>query len=202
MSEPSTHQDLLSEWQRMMQQGLDAWQAISTPQAAAAAQIWQQAVGQGLETWMRAGQQDAGGADALLRWKQLMDASVETWSKSLDQALASPAAAAYMGQALEQFLNAVGPLRKSTQTLCEDLLRAANLPSRKQVTRLAAGVVAVDERVEALDERLDAIEAQLQRILARLEAGAGPEQADRPAGPAEAAAGGPAKRRPQKGVQS
>jgi hypothetical protein len=200
MSEDTNHQDPIGMWQRSIEQGMEAWKA-AVPQTIAALQMWGQAASHGMETWSHIAQQDTSTPEALAQWKKLMDESVETWSKSLAETMATEGFAALMGQSLEQYLNAVGPARKNLQTGSEEVLRTLNMPSRKQVTRLAASVVAVDERVEtveerleAMNERLKAMQDQLARLLDRLSAETATEKADRPAGPRAA------KRRPQKEV--
>jgi len=200
MSQDTNHQDLLAHWQRFMEQGMEAWK-VTVPQTIAALQMWEQAVSHSMETVGHMVQQDTSTPEALAQWKKLMDESVETWSKSLAETMATEGFAALMGQSLEQYLNAVGPARKNLQTGSEEVLRTLNMPSRKQVTRLAASVVAVDERVETveerlevMDERLKAMQDQLARLLDRLSAETATEKADRPAGPRAA------KRRPQKEV--
>lgn len=176
MSQDTNHHDLEALWQRCLEQGTEAWKA-ALPHTVAALQVWGQAVGQGMETWTHMVQQDLSAPEAQAQWKKLMDETVETWSKSLAETMASEDFAAAMGRSLEQYLNVIGPVRKNLQSASEEVLRTLNLPSRKQVTRLAAGVVALDERMEAIDERLEAMDDrvkavhdQLARVLDRLRA--------------------------------
>ena len=170
MSEPTNHHDLLNEWQRGMLQGLAAWQAMAVPQAAAATQVWQQTLAQTLTTYGHLAQQDQGPSDALADWKKSLDQAVEILAKSLAETMANEQFAALMGQAHQQYLHAVAPARKHMQTVSEDMLRTFNLPSRTQVTRLAASVVGVDERVESVDDRLETMEQQLKSLTAQLAA--------------------------------
>lgn len=200
MSQGTNHQDLLAQWQRCIEDGVEAWKA-TLPQTAAALHLWGQAVGQGTETWSRLIQHDTGTAEAMAQWKKLMDDSVERWSKLLADTMTTEAFAAAMGRSLEQWLNAVGPLRKNLHTASEEALGSLNLPSRQQVTRLAASVVAVEERVEALEDRLESMEEhlkavheQLARVLDRLPAEAA-RAARRPRASRER------KRRPEKAGQ-
>jgi chaperonin cofactor prefoldin len=170
MSESTNHHDLLNEWQQALQQGMAAWQAMAAPQAAAATQIFQQTVAQGLTAWSHLAQQDQGPSDALAGWKKSLDQVVEILAKSLAETMASEQFAALMGQALQQYLHAVGPARKHLETVSEDVLHTCNLPSRTQVTRLAASVVGVDERVESVDDRLEALQEQLKSLAAQMAA--------------------------------
>ncbi len=175
MSEDTNHQDLLAHWQRLMEQGMEAWKA-TVPQTAAALHLWGQAVGHGMETWGHMVQQDMSTPEAVANWKKLMDESVETFSKSLGETMATEGFAALMGQSLEQYLNAVGPARKNLQNGSEEVLRTFNLPSRKQVTRLAASVVAVDERVENVEERLEVMDGAVEDHARPVGASPGPAQ--------------------------
>ncbi len=199
MSDPKNAQDLLTEWQQTVDQGLRAWQALSVPQAAAAMQIWQQAMTQGVAACTQTGQGNGSPSEAIGAWKQFTDQALDLWSKALDQAMASEAVATLMGRSMEETLNLLGPLRRNYQGMSEDTFRALNVPSRKQVTRLAAAVVAVDGRMEDIEERLDRIEAHLTELLVQVGGGNGSERS-------EAAAGGPgktsSKRRTQKEGQS
>ncbi len=199
MSDPKNAQDLLTEWQQTVDQGLRAWQALSVPQAAAAMQIWQQAMTQGVAAWTQTGQGNGSPSEAIGAWKQFTDQALDLWSKALDQAMASEAVATLMGRSMEETLNLLGPLRRNYQGMSEDTFRALNVPSRKQVTRLAAAVVAVDGRMEDIEERLERIEAHLTELLAQVGGGNGSERS-------EAAAEGPgktsSKRRTQKEGQS
>jgi hypothetical protein len=170
MSDETNSHDPLADWQRAMAQGMAAWQTMAAPQAAAATQIFQQAMAQGLTTWTHLGQQTQGPSDALADWKKCMDQAVELLAKSLAETMASEQFAAVMGQALQQYLTAVGPARQHIQTASEEMLRTFNLPSRTQITRLAANVVGVDERVESVDDRLEALQEQLQAMAAQLAA--------------------------------
>ncbi len=178
MSDPKNTQDLLTEWQQTVDQGLKAWQALSVPQAAAAMQIWQQAMAQGVAAWTQDGQGNGSISDAVGAWKQFTDQALDLWSKALDQAMASEAVATLMGRSMEETLNLLGPLRRNYQGMSEDMFRTLNVPSRKQVTRLAAGIVAVDGRMEDIEERLDRIEAHLTELLEELNGGNGPEHAE------------------------
>jgi hypothetical protein len=69
-----------------------------------------------------------------------------------------------MGRFLDQYLSTVGPMRKGLQSSNEEFLRTVNLPSRKQVTDLAAQVVSLDARLEALEERIEGLIESLSSI--------------------------------------
>ena len=76
-------------------------------------------------------------------------------AKVLEQAMGTDGFAAAMGKFLDQYMNTVGPVRKSLQSSNEEFLRTMNLPSRKQITDLASQVVSLEARLEALEERIE-----------------------------------------------
>src|SRR3989449_11116506 len=61
-----------------------------------------------------------------------------------------------MGQSFDQFLAALGPLRKAAEQQTEQALQALGLPSRSQVTAVAKQIVELEERLERLEDRIDA----------------------------------------------
>src|SRR2546426_9224577 len=61
-----------------------------------------------------------------------------------------------MGQSFDQFLAALGPLRKAAEAQTEQALQALGLPSRSQVTAVAKQIVELEERLERLEDRIDA----------------------------------------------
>jgi hypothetical protein len=161
MSEATKTQDLLSLWQRSMEQNIDSWKTlIGQPQKPDPFQFWSQS----LEALTRALQPGANPADVLAQWKKLMDEVVEAWSKVLEEAMETEAFAAAMGRSLDQYLNTVGPMRKSLQSGSEEFLRTMNLPSRKQVTSLASQIVSVDARLEAIEEWMEGLGEELSSL--------------------------------------
>ena len=156
MCAESANPDLLSMWKRSMDEGMEAWRKLmGQPQAPDLFQFWRPLFGQTADPWTQMLKQGATDPDILAQWKKFMDDSIEAWSKALGQAMETEGFAAAMGKFLEQYLNAVGPTRKSLQSTNEEFLRTSNLPSRKQVTDLASQVVSLDLRMEGLEERLD-----------------------------------------------
>ncbi len=150
-----------------MEQGIETWRKMfSQPQSVDMLQFWMLLFLRGMESWTQSLQQGASVPEAISRWKTLMDESVDSWAQIVGGAMDSEAFAAANGRLLQQYLNAVGPLRSGIQAASEDFYRAMNVPSRKQVTSLASQIVAIDARLEALEDRL----GELVRSLASLEA--------------------------------
>jgi hypothetical protein len=165
MSDETRAQDLLSLWQRSMEQSVDAWKKlVGQPQTPEMFQFWRPMFGQGLDPWMQAFQRGATTPDALAQWKKFMDDSLEAWSKVLGEGMATEGFASAMGKFLEQYLNTVGPMRKSLQAGSEEFLRTMNLPSRKQVTDVASRLVSMDARLEAIEDRLEELIGSLAAL--------------------------------------
>jgi hypothetical protein len=156
MSETTINQELISAWTRSMEQGMEAWLKLAgQSQTSDASQFWRPMFGQSLDVWTQILQQGAGSPDVLTQWKRFLDDSLDAWSKVLEQAMGSDGFSAAMGKFLNQYLNTVGPMRKSLQSSNEEFLRTMNLPSRKQVTELASQVVSLEARLDALETRIE-----------------------------------------------
>ena len=158
MSDERTTQDLFSMWKRSMEQGVEAWRSlIGQPQPPDVFQFWRPMFGQAMDVWTQMLQKGAASPDGLAQWKKFMDDSVEAWSKVLGEAMQTEGFAAAMGRFLEQYLNAVGPMRKALHSSSEEFLRTMNLPSRKQVTELAGQVISLEARTESLEEQIERV---------------------------------------------
>lgn len=156
MSDGAKDQDLLSMWKHSMDQGLEVWQKlVGQPQTPDLSQFVRPMWAQSMDIWTQILKEGASSPDVLAQWKRFMDDSVEAWSKVLGQAMETEGFAAAMGKYLEQYLNTVGPIRKTLHSSNEDFLRTMNLPSRKQITDLASQIVSLETRLEALEERLE-----------------------------------------------
>ena len=156
MSDGPMDQELMSMWKRSMDQGMEVWQKLlAQPQAPDISQFITPMWGQSMDLWTQILKQGATSPDTLAQYKRFLDDSLEAWSKVLGQAMETEGFAAAMGKFMEQYLNTVGPVRKSLQSSNEEFLRTMNLPSRKQVTDLASHVVSLEARLEALEERIE-----------------------------------------------
>ena len=154
MSNATNPHDLYSVWQQSLEQSMNSWKTlIGQSQKKDLLRFWSQ----NLEALTRMLQPEDNMTDALARWKRFTDEVVEASSKALEEAMETEAFAAAVGKSLDQYLNTMGPLRKSLQSGSEEYLRTMNVPSRQQVTSLAAQVVAVDARLEAMQELIEAL---------------------------------------------
>ncbi len=167
MTDETKNQDLLLLWQRSMEQGIEAWRKlVGQPDTTDAFQFLRPMFGQSMDVWTQILQQRGSTPDVFAQWKKFMDDSVEAWSKVLGGAMETEGFASAMGKFLEQYLNTVGPMRKSLHSASEEFLRTMNLPSRKQVTDLASSIVSLDARLEALEDRIEELVENLSSLTA------------------------------------
>ena len=101
-----------------------------------------------------AGKGPGGVPDPMQFWRDLYQQSEASWGKVLEQTMGTESYAALMGQTLEAYVSFQQALRDSMNRYLETM----NLPSRDDFTRLAAQVVALENKVDALDEKLDELQ--------------------------------------------
>lgn len=125
-------------------------------------------------------------ADPMAMWKKMAEANEQNWTQFMAQMVATPEFAAGLGRTASSQATMRDAVRRSAQAYLE----AANMPSREDLARIAAQIVALDAKVDdladrvedtlpntlddlagvpALEARLAALEAKIDR-LANLEA--------------------------------
>jgi hypothetical protein len=121
--------------------------------------LWKRQIeeGQGMTAWARVMTQGAPSPDLMTQWKQFLDQWIAAWSRVLEQAMGTEAFAQTLGKQLEGFLGAAGPARKAAEQQVEAGLAAAGLPSRSQVTGVAARLTELEEKIDGLEDKLDAV---------------------------------------------
>ena len=90
--------------------------------------------------------------------KQMRDAGLDNWSKSMVQMVNTEAYAEATGKMLDAWLSSSGPCRKGIESAMSHALTNLNLPSRDDVTRRA-------ERLTNIEMRLDDLDAQIDQTL-------------------------------------
>jgi hypothetical protein len=157
-------QQLLDLWKRQIEEGSQAWlRALGQGQPLDPQAFWRPFMDQGMAAWARAMTQGAPSPDLMTQWKQFVDQWIAAWSRVLEQAMGTPAFAQTLGKQLEGFLNAAGPARKAAEQQVEAGLAAAGLPSRSQVTGVAARITELEDKIDRLEDKLDTV---LQRLSA------------------------------------
>ena len=158
MADAAAPNQLFEQWRKQFEEGVQAWARLVTPPAPAAppdpTAFWRPVLDQGVQTWAKLFAQTPATPELLTQWKQFLDQWIEAWSKVLGQTK-------LMGQSLDQFLVAQGPMKKAADQQVEQALQALNLPSRSQVTAVAKQIVELEERIERLE---DTITAALRRL--------------------------------------
>lgn len=96
--------------------------------------------------------------DPTVFMKDIRDANVDAWAKSMTAMVNTDAYAEATGQMLDAWLASSGPFRKIIESCMTQTLAELNLPSRRDVTRIA-------ERLTNIELRLDDLEAQIDEAL-------------------------------------
>jgi polyhydroxyalkanoic acid synthase PhaR subunit len=108
-------------------------------------------------------------------WQEWYQQTEQIWSKAFEKTIDTSAFAALMSQTLEAYVSYARALREQTTRSLESM----NLASREDFARLAAQVVALEEKIDTLEDKLD-------RLLDRLEASPSAAGAPPATGPRQA----------------
>lgn len=107
---------------------------------------------------------ERGATDPFAAWREMLDKQTEAWTKLLSETMGTEAFAAALGRQMEAYLSTQGQLQKRFLEVMEQYLKSLNLPSRTDLSRLAAQVGAVEAKVDELDARSDVIEELLRTV--------------------------------------
>ena len=105
-------------------------------------------------------------------FKNLRDAGMDAWSKTMIDLVNTEAYAKATGAMLDAYLTTSAPFRKALEASMSQALANCNMPSRSDVVRLA-------ERLTNIEMRLDDLDARLEEGL-RAANGAGPRRGRKP----------------------
>ncbi len=174
MAETAASQQLFDLWKRQVEEGADTWarllaQAPSAPAADATA-LWRPAMAQVVQAWASLLAMTPLPPDLLAQWKQLTDQTIETWSRAFSQVMNTDAFAQMLGRTLDQVLSAATPVKRVAEPAVDNALKVVGLPSRAQVTSVAAQIVDLDDRIDRIEDGLATIARRLEdmgRALAR-----------------------------------
>lgn len=97
-------------------------------------------------------------------WKQSQQAMLESWSKSMNEAVNTDAYAETTGRMLDTYLTVSAPLRKIVEQTMTQLLNQLSLPSRGEVVSIAERMTNIELRLDDLDARLDDIQRSMERV--------------------------------------
>jgi polyhydroxyalkanoic acid synthase PhaR subunit len=111
------------------------------------------------------GDRSGGAPDPLKFWRDLYGQNEASWSKVIEQGMGTEAFAQMIGQTLDAYVSFQKALRESLNRYLETM----NLPSRDDVGRLGAQLVALEAKIDGVDEKLDDLHDRLKARDGRLE---------------------------------
>jgi polyhydroxyalkanoic acid synthase PhaR subunit len=97
-------------------------------------------------------------ADPFTFFKQWYDASSETWAKVVEEAIGSDEFQRLNSRFLENYASFAKAFRRAS----EEYLKALQLPTRSDITRVAELVVSLEEKVDKIEDGLDDFEDAVQ----------------------------------------
>jgi hypothetical protein len=98
-------------------------------------------------------------------WKQSQETLLESWSKSMIDAVNTDAYAETTGRMLDAYLTVAAPLRKIMEQTMTQVLSQLSLPSRAEVISLSERMTNIELRLDDLDARLDVIQRGVERTV-------------------------------------
>jgi hypothetical protein len=103
-------------------------------------------------------------------WKQSQQAMLESWSKTMTDAVNSESYAETTGRMLDAYLTTAAPLRKVIDQTMTQLLNQLSLPSRGEIISIAERMTNIELRLDDLDARLDVIHNDVERMISAIAA--------------------------------
>ncbi len=95
--------------------------------------------------------------DPLEPWREVRDAYMNAWSKTMIEAVNSEAYAETTGTMLDTYLTATAPFKEAVEKAMTETLQHLSMPTRQDIVSIA-------ERLTNLEMRLDDMDASLLRI--------------------------------------
>jgi phosphoglycolate phosphatase-like HAD superfamily hydrolase len=168
MADPVAATEALFEtWREQFERGAQAWARLLDRSPAAPpdpSAFWAPVVEQWVRAWARVFAQLPMTPDGLAEAKRLIDQSIEAWSKALGHLMGTEAFAQMLAKYLDQWLAAVGPMKKANEQVMEGALQAFGVASRAQLTAVAKQIVELEDRVERIE---DGVREILRRLRER-----------------------------------
>jgi hypothetical protein len=90
-------------------------------------------------------------------WRTLRDATMESWAKSMAEAVNTEAFAQNLGAYLNTYLATSAPLQQFVEQYMQLSLSRLNMPSRDEVLSLSRRMTSVETRLDDLDAKTDRI---------------------------------------------
>ena len=157
-------EELFQQWRQYTEQGIKGWlETLGRTPKPDIYQYWRPFLDQGMALLSQMMGQGAT-PETLQLWKQALDQGIEAWSKALEEAMATEGFASALGKHLDQYLGAVGPMKKEMGQYGETYLRALGLPSRTQIAEMVSQISWVESRIEELEAKIEKVLAGLASL--------------------------------------
>jgi polyhydroxyalkanoic acid synthase PhaR subunit len=99
-------------------------------------------------------------------WRVARDATLETWSKLMIDFVNSEAYSQATSEWLDTYLTLSQPFQRAIETTMTQVLTRLNMPTRADITSLAARMNNVETRLDDLDIKLDEIQHAIKTLSA------------------------------------
>lgn len=99
--------------------------------------------------------------DPFQLWRRSLDQWLEGWTAYLEGLLQRPEAISASGRMLDSILNVEKPLRERTAAAMQFWLEFINMPSRKDLIRLAGNLNDANARLDELQDQIEALTDQI-----------------------------------------
>ena len=100
----------------------------------------------------------------LKNWKMMRDTSLDSWSKTMIEAVNSDEYSRTTAQWLDTYLTLSQPFRRLIDLMMTQVLTGLNMPLRTDVTSLAERLTNIETRLDDQDAKLDDILSALKAI--------------------------------------
>jgi hypothetical protein len=107
--------------------------------------------------------EQAKGFDPIDSWRQMRDAYLDAWAKTMVETVNTDAYAKATGAMLDAYLSVSGPLREAVEKAMLEALQQLSMPSRADFIGLAERITNLEMRLDDMDAKLDRIERLLSR---------------------------------------
>jgi polyhydroxyalkanoic acid synthase PhaR subunit len=102
--------------------------------------------------------EDVNPLDPFAAFRSARDATMETWSKAMIDAVNTDAYSQAMGSWLDTYLTVSAPLRQTMETAMTQVLTQLNMPTRSDITALAERLTNIEMRLDDLDAGFDSLD--------------------------------------------
>ena len=115
--------------------------------------------------------------DPMGPWREMRDAYLDTWSKSMVETVNTEAYAQATGAMLDTYLTVSTPFREAVEKAMLRTLEQLAMPSRADILSIADRMTHIEMRLDDLDAKLDEMQKGITRLGARSVAASAPPAA-------------------------